>query len=52
MDCPKIFMEKQDHDSDEITSGQWLLLQLWTLSFLSQPRFNTRSLVVSHWGKE
>lgn len=27
MNCPKIFMEKQDHDSDEITSGQWLLLQ-------------------------
>lgn len=25
---------------------------LWTLSFLSQPRFNTRNLVVSHWGKE
>lgn len=48
MDCPKIFMEKQDHDSDNPVA----FAAFWTLIFLSQPRFNTRNSVVSHWGKK
>lgn len=51
MDCPNTFMEKQDHDSDNI--GQWWLLQpLVPKLFPSRPLFdNTKNSLVSHWGK-